>query len=111
MDDKLSLWNAGNLPDELTIEKLFQVHESFPRNPLIADICYKAGYIDSWGRGVEKITESCKKAGLPEPVIFERTGGVVVELMKSSDTAKIPSERNEKDFGKNSEMKLAKHLR
>ena len=56
---------------------------AFPRNPLIADICYKAGYIDSWGRGVEKITTACKNAGLPEPIIEERTGGVAVELLKS----------------------------
>jgi len=50
---------------------------------LIADICYKAGYIDSWGRGVEKITTACKNAGLPEPIIEERTGGVAVKLLKS----------------------------
>ncbi len=82
-DNRLSLWNAGGLPAELTIEKLFQVHESFPKNPLIADVCYKAGYIDSWGRGVEKISEACRKAGLPSPVIVERTGGIAVELYKS----------------------------
>ena len=50
---------------------------------MIADICYKAGYIDSWGRGVEKITTACKNAGLPEPIIEERTGGVAVKLLKS----------------------------
>ncbi len=83
MDDRLSLWNAGTLPIELTIEKLFQVHESFPRNPLIADVCYKAGYIDSWGRGVEKITEACEQAGLPAPIFEERHGGVAVELVKT----------------------------
>lgn len=82
-DDSLSLWNAGTLPDELSIEKLFQVHESIPRNPLIAEVCYRAGYIDSWGRGVEKITTSCLKAGLENPVIIERSGGVLVELRKT----------------------------
>lgn len=48
-DDRLTLWNAGNSPEELSIEQVFEVHESIPRNPLIADVCYKAGYIDSWG--------------------------------------------------------------
>ena len=62
MDDRISIWNAGTLPLELSVEKLFEVHESFPRNPLIADVCYKAGYVDSWGRGVEKIAEACTKA-------------------------------------------------
>jgi predicted HTH transcriptional regulator len=35
------------------------------------------------GRGIEKITDACKQAGLPEPIIVERTGGIAVELMKS----------------------------
>jgi len=83
MDDRLSLWNAGTLPLELTVEKLFQTHRSIPRNPLIAEVCYRVGYIDSWGRGIEKITDACKAAGLPEPVIEENTGGVAVELKKS----------------------------
>ena len=82
-DDRLSLWNAGGLPVELTIEKLFQVHESIPRNPLIAEVCYRAGYIDSWGRGVQKITDACEQAGLSSPAIIERTGGIAVELIKS----------------------------
>ena len=85
-DDRLSLWNAGGLPAELTIEKLFQVHESIPRNPLIAEVCYRAGYIDSWGRGVEKITDACEQAGLPCPIIAERTGGIAVELLKNPVT-------------------------
>ena len=85
MDDRISLWNAGTLPVELTIDKLFQAHGSFPRNPLIAEVCYRVGYIDSWGRGIEKITDACKQAGLPDPIIVERTGGIAVELMKSQD--------------------------
>jgi len=81
-DNRLTLWNAGVFPEELPVEKLFQSHESFPRNSLIAEACYKAGYIDSWGRGVEKITEACQKAGLPDPTFIERSGGVVVELRR-----------------------------
>jgi len=89
MDDRLSLWNAGTLPIELTIEKLFQVHESFPRNPLIADVCYKAGFIDSWGRGVEKIAEACDQAGLPAPKFEERHGGFSVELLKTPESEEL----------------------
>ncbi len=36
-----------------------------------------------WGSGIEKITDACKAAGLPEPVIEENTGGVAVELVKA----------------------------
>lgn len=103
MDDRISLWNAGLLPLELSVEKLFQTHKSIPRNPLIAEVCYRGGYIDSWGRGIEKITDACKAAGLPEPVIEENSGGVVVELVKASASEKTTSENNGADFGTISE--------
>ena len=99
MDDRLSLWNAGTLPLELSIEKLFQTHRSIPRNPLIAEVCYRVGYIDSWGRGIEKITDACKAAGLPEPVIEENTGGVSVELLKAPAFEKVVSGNSWDDFG------------
>jgi ATP-dependent DNA helicase RecG len=82
-NNRLSFWNAGKLPPELSIEKLFLLHESIQRNPLIAEVCYKAGYIDSWGRGVEKIMDACKKAELPPPEFQERSGGFVVTLNKT----------------------------
>ena len=55
-------------------------HPSRPRNPLIADILFKAGYIETWGRGTLKIIEECKSAGLPEPIIEEVGGGVQITL-------------------------------
>ena len=82
-DNRLTLWNAGTLPEELTIEQLFKIHESIPRNPLIAEVCYKVGYIDSWGRGVEKIAEACREAELPPPQFTERSGGILVELCRT----------------------------
>ena len=110
-DDRLSLWNAGGLPTELTVEKLFQVHESIPRNPLIAEVCYRAGYIDSWGRGVEKITDACEQAGLPCPIIAERTGGIAVELLKNPVTTQANaaaglSGKDRESVGKASDMIL-----
>ena len=99
MDDRISLWNAGTLPLELSVEKLFQTHRSIPRNPLIAEVCYRVGYIDSWGRGIEKITDACKVTGLPEPVIEENTGGVSVELLKAPAFEKVVSKNSWDDFG------------
>ena len=89
LDDRLSIWNAGRLPEELTIELLFQTHESVPRNPLIAEVCYRAGYIDSWGRGIEKIAEACKQTGLAGPSIVERTGGIAIELAKTRAKTRV----------------------
>ena len=83
-DDKLMLWNPGKLPDEITIEKLLQKHPSIPRNRQIADIFFKAGYIEAWGRGVEKIKDGFQKAGKPEPLFEELGGGVMITLFKGS---------------------------
>lgn len=81
-DDRLSLWNPGVLPDELTIEELKQDHSSYPRNRNIATVFFKAGYIESWGRGTNKIIEACIEAGLPEPIIEEKQGGIGVTFLK-----------------------------
>lgn len=81
-DNKLTLWNEGNLPEGMDLESLKRHHISRPRNPIIADICFKAGYIDSWGRGTLKIINSCKEAGLPEPTITALDGGILVSLFK-----------------------------
>lgn len=85
-DDKITFWNEGSLQSPLTIESLKRPHSSRPRNILIADVCFKGGLIDAWGRGTIKIIEACKQAGLPEPEIMERDGGLLVTLFKNNLT-------------------------
>ncbi len=60
-DDKLLMWNAGDLPPHWTINTLMQKHNSEPHNPTIAYPFFLAGYIESWGRGIEKIVEESQK--------------------------------------------------
>jgi ATP-dependent DNA helicase RecG len=100
MDDRISVWNPGELPHGLTVEMLHQEHESIPRNALIADVCYKAGYIDSWGQGVKRMTESCAASGLGLPHIEERSGGVYVELRKVHQEDDAASGKRREDVGK-----------
>jgi ATP-dependent DNA helicase RecG len=85
-DNSFSIWNDGSLPDGISEEDLWKVHRSKPRNPLLADICFKAGYIDAWGRGTIKIIESCRQAGLPDPVLKEEQGGFFSKLFKDQFT-------------------------
>lgn len=86
-DDKFWVWNSGKLPEDISLELLKQSHPSRPRNPLIADVCFKGGYIDSWGRGTLKIINACREAELPEPSITEQFGGILVEIFKNRYTA------------------------
>jgi ATP-dependent DNA helicase RecG len=81
-DDKINIWNEGTLPSELTIDSLTKQHPSIPRNPIIADVCYKGGFIDTWGRGTLKIINACKEAELPSPEIKEEFGGFTVTIFK-----------------------------
>jgi ATP-dependent DNA helicase RecG len=85
-DNKLSIWNEGTLPMGITSADLRINHSSKPRNPIIADVCFKGGYIDAWGRGTLKILNACREAELPEPEMKEEFGGVMITLFKDRYT-------------------------
>lgn len=42
-------------------------HDSMPYNPDIANVFYRAGYIEHWGRGIEKICKACDELGASRP--------------------------------------------
>lgn len=84
--DKLVIMNEGKLPPEVPVEKLKTEHLSKPRNTLLADVFYKAGFIESWGRGTIKIMEKCREQGLPEPDFEEEYGVMKVVFYKDKFT-------------------------
>ena len=83
-DKSIELWNYGLLPKELTPAMLMQKHSSFPRNHNIANAFYKAGFVESWGRGFKKIAEEFEKAKLPLPTIEEDSGGVMAVIQRKT---------------------------
>lgn len=87
-DKKLSVWNDGSLPPTITLSQLKENHSSHPRNPILAEACFKGGYIDSWGSGIMKIINSCKTDGLPAPDLKEKEGGFIVTLFKDKFSEK-----------------------
>lgn len=84
--EKIVVLNPGSLPAELTIESLKSTHISKPRNPYIADVFQKAGYIESWGRGTNKIIKACLDAGLPEPVFKNENNVFTITLFNDQLT-------------------------
>jgi len=70
--DRLTIFSDGGLPPGWTVEKLLGHHDSSPRNPNIANVFFRSGQIETWGRGIEKIEESSRTAYKPSPV-FEIT--------------------------------------
>lgn len=65
--DKIMIWNEGHLPENWTVSNLLKSHSSRPYNPDIANAFFRSGYVESWGRGISKMTELCVAEGLPEP--------------------------------------------
>lgn len=82
-DDCIMLWNDGKLPEGIDQEKLFAEHASQPRNRNIANAFYKAGFIETWGRGIKKIRQGLKKIGLPEPKIENHVSGTLITIYRN----------------------------
>lgn len=57
-------------------------HSSCPRNRLIARIFYLAGFIESWGRGINKIKKEFSENGMEVPVYKEEMGGMSVYIKR-----------------------------
>ena len=73
--DRIMVWNPGQLPDGWNIDSLRQKHSSLPYNPVIANVFFRAGEIESWGRGIERVFDACKSENIPEPTFsYDGTG-------------------------------------
>lgn len=83
--NKMIFWNEGQLPENWTVEKLTQKHPSKPHNPDIANTFFRAGYIESWGRGTIKIINACKAHKIAPPVFSNIPPEFQVELIKYTD--------------------------
>jgi len=86
-DDRLEIWNPGALPISLTPARLLQKHPSVPRNRLIANSLFYAGFIESWGSGTLRIAELAKEAGLEIPEFVSSPGEFEIVLRKHILTA------------------------
>ena len=65
--DKLYISNDCVFPAKWTADTLMQKHRSLSHNPDIANTFFRSGFIESWGRGIEKICRLCKECGIAEP--------------------------------------------
>lgn len=78
-EDKIYIWNDGTMPQNLdTTEKLFKKHSSKPFNPKLAEVFFKSGMIEAWGRGFDKIREGCEKYDGPLPEYDISENGIMV---------------------------------
>jgi len=67
-DDRIEITNFGGLAKGLKPEDFGK--KSVLRNPNIANLLHRAGYIEKMGTGINKMKNLISKAGLP-PIKFE----------------------------------------
>ena len=100
-DDRITLWNGGKLPPDYTVDKLLEHHESHPRNRLMANVFYLAGFIEAWGRGYEKIHDTFAAENLEMPKFEEVRGGMLATIKREFFVALQTKNENDNSAEKN----------
>lgn len=84
-DNKIEFYNPGGLPEEITPKNITK--KQFSRNPVIARVLAKAGYIEELGEGWDKLIEEHKNHPLkpPMPNIDADKQSVLVAIFSVKD--------------------------
>jgi len=102
-EEQIIISNRCILPEGWTAETLMQPHDSIPYNPDIANVFYRAGYIETWGQGIQKICDECVALGaeLPKYEIIGTGLRVYFPALKSAliDQPKVPKGHSAKTDG------------
>lgn len=101
-EDVMYISNSSMLPFGWTVETLMHSHSSKPFNPDIARVFYRAGYIESWGRGIQKICDACKTLGADEPEYIVHGGDIMLKFnaLQSAKVSESIATKNQ-DVSKN----------
>lgn len=91
--------NACVFPSDWTTENLMRTHNSRPYNPDLANTFFRAGYIESWGRGIQKICEECDLIGAKSPEY---------RILGDDITVKFTAVANSKDFNRTNGIRKGK---
>ncbi len=99
-EDRLKIWNPAVLPEGWTVEDLLRDHASLPFNPNIANAFFRAGEIEAWGRGIQKIFQACAEARTPQPQIRVSGHDLWIEFgFPSAYASTLLSERTTSSYG------------
>lgn len=98
-DEAMYISNACVFPSDWTTENLMKTHNSRPYNPDLANTFFRAGYIESWGRGIQKICEECNLIGAKIPEY---------SILGDDITVKFTAVANSKDFNRTNDVRKGK---
>lgn len=74
----MEVWRAGRFPTGVTPTALAHAHPSVEYNPIIAAVVHRAGLIEKWGHGTNRVVEMCRAAGVNGTKRAEISGAAVV---------------------------------
>jgi len=96
-EEAMYISNCCILPSDWTTETLLERHKSRPYNPDIANTFFRAGYVETWGRGIQKICEACRNHGILEPEYEVLGGDITVKFtaLQNPKTSNNPKHQNE----------------
>ncbi|KAF1082750.1 MAG: hypothetical protein GQF41_0517 [Candidatus Rifleibacterium amylolyticum] len=83
--DRLMIWNSSQLLPDQNLAALLKKHSSQPFNPDIANAFFRAGMVELWGRGIDKMIESCRAEEMPEPQFSIEPSGFWVTFRFAGD--------------------------
>lgn len=109
-DDAMYISNECVFPSDWTMESLLQRHQSRPYNPKIARAFFRAGYIESWGRGIQKIFEVCNEYGALQPEYVVHSEDIMLKLAAVSITDKHVLKLDSKAENTALKMKIVEYL-
>lgn len=109
-DDAMYISNECVFPSDWTMESLLQRHQSRPYNPKIARAFFRAGYIESWGRGIQKIFEVCNEYGALQPKYVVHSEDIMLKLAAVSIADKHVLKLDSKAENTALKMKIVEYL-
>ena len=83
-DDHIRFHNPGHLPEGITVDMIVREHYTYHRNPKIADIFCRAGLIERYGSGVERIIAAFFDADMPAPTFSSMPLGFILTMRKDT---------------------------
>lgn len=90
-DDRIEVTSPGGLPPTITKDEYLLGGVSAPRNPLLANVFFRLGYVESFGTGIRKINNAY--AGfVPQPMYDITAEAVRITLSVISSRPDIDSE-------------------
>ncbi len=109
-DDAMYISNECVFPSDWTMESLLQRHQSRPYNPKIARAFFRAGYIESWGRGIQKIFEVYNEYGTLQPEYVVHSEDIMIKLTAVSISDKHVLKLDSKAENTALKMKIVEYL-